>query len=739
MNLSAGTLLRGGTYRIVRFIDSGGFGCTYEAEHLMLQKRVAIKEFFVKDYCNRDEGTSYVVVGIKSKEPLVDKLKKKFLDEARAVSRFRHPGIVQVSDVFEENGTAYYVMDYIEGRSLKDMVKAEGPMPERRALKYVSQVAEALKYVHARNRLHLDVKPGNIMVDGSDNAILIDFGTSKQYDEESGENTSTLLGYTPGYAPPEQMSKSVVKFLPATDVYALGATLYKLLTGKTPLDANDRISGDTLEPLPAGTSNSVCRAVSAAMSLDKRQRPQSVEEFMGLLPATTSSKGSLKENGKSSEADSEETHLDEETAPKISVKACQKTVKRETDQYRKSRLVKSWRWILISIDVIGIIALIVSIVCNHYLGVFLYRLVSLQPFVLLAICSLLGIKMTNRGNKAGVVCVILPFMVGLLYWLLWMNGVVVDYFILFLLFSPFFIFHFLVYTLPFKGSSQWVEMNMSFNGLKITSTAYVLLLAVSSFYVISFTDNETVTNIGKALYSKGNYEAARDFFIEGYRKDYDNSAFYLALVYQNENFKEYDIKHSRYYIYELLDKGYAFTGLQLSLLENAKYKIGDSVQISGSYMTSDGFYGTVYSVDSTGFHGKAISNVQAEKNMFPYWGKKNNIKTSMDDGMKNQQMIQMQDNWENDFPPFYWCASLGDGWYLPSKEELIQIYNVKTVLNQFLQVKINDEPWSSYVSSSKNGDKYYWSVSMRNGREGWYYIDQKGPDTPHYVRAVVKF
>ena len=285
MNLSAGTLLRGGTYRIVRFIDSGGFGCTYEAEHLMLQKRVAIKEFFFFFYCNRDEGTSYVVVGIKSKEPLVDKLKKKFLDEARAVSRFRHPGIVQVSDVFEENGTAYYVMDYIEGRSLKDMVKAEGPMPERRALKYVFQVAEALKYVHARNRLHLDVKPGNIMVDGSDNAILIDFGTSKQYDEESGENTSTLLGYTPGYAPPEQMSKSVVKFLPATDVYALGATLYKLLTGNTPLDANDRISGDTLEPLPAGTADSVRRAVSAAMSLDKRQRPQSVEEFVGMLAA----------------------------------------------------------------------------------------------------------------------------------------------------------------------------------------------------------------------------------------------------------------------------------------------------------------------------------------------------------------------------------------------------------------------------------------------------------------------
>lgn len=305
----------------------------------MLQKRVAIKEFFVKDYCNRDEGTSYVVVGIKSKEPLVDKLKKKFLDEARAVSRFRHPGIVQVSDVFEENGTAYYVMDYIEGRSLKDIVKSEGRIFEPRALKYISQVAEALKYVHARNRLHLDVKPGNIMVDGSDNAILIDFGTSKQYDEESGENTSTLLGYTPGYAPPEQMSKSVVKFLPATDVYALGAMLYKLLTGKTPLDANDRISGDTLGPLPAGTSNSVCCAVSAAMSLDKRQRPQSVEEFLGILSVD----------------DSEKTHLDEDRQESVQMRKIPTSRKKPKIRNKKKF------WTVLSLSVIGVLWLFYSV------------------------------------------------------------------------------------------------------------------------------------------------------------------------------------------------------------------------------------------------------------------------------------------------------------------------------------------------------------------------------------------
>ena len=295
MNLPVGTLLRGGTYRIVRFIDSGGFGRTYEAEHLMLQKRVAIKEFFVKDFCTRNENTSYVVVGIKSKEPLVDKLKSKFVDEARAVSRFRHAGIVQVSDVFEENGTAYYVMDYIEGSSLKDIVRSEGPLSERRALKYIFQVADALKYVHEHNRLHLDVKPGNIMVDGSDNAILIDFGTSKQYDEVSGENTSTLLGHTPGYAPPEQMSKSVMNFLPATDIYALGAALYNLLTGKTPPDANDRISGTMLDPLPASVSDCVRRAVEESMRLNKSQRPQCIEEFLAILRGGEQAKSETKQ------------------------------------------------------------------------------------------------------------------------------------------------------------------------------------------------------------------------------------------------------------------------------------------------------------------------------------------------------------------------------------------------------------------------------------------------------------
>ena len=175
-------------------------------------------------------------------------------------------------------------MDFIEGRSLQAIVEEEGRLPEHRAMKYVRQVADALRYIHGHNRLHLDVKPGNIMVDGSDNAILIDFGASKQYDEENGENTSTLVGKTPGYAPLEQMSNKVVRFFPATDIYALGATLYKLLTGVTPPDAAMLASGgEELSPLPFTVSGNTRRAVSSAMSLKKDDRPQDIGDFLNIL------------------------------------------------------------------------------------------------------------------------------------------------------------------------------------------------------------------------------------------------------------------------------------------------------------------------------------------------------------------------------------------------------------------------------------------------------------------------
>ena len=281
-HLQPGTMLRGDTYRIVRFIAAGGFGCTYEAEHVLLEKRVAIKEFFMQDYCNREDYTNRVTVGTKSKHELVDKYKRKFIGEAKALSGLEHEGIVRVSDVFEENGTAYFVMDYVDGQSLAGLCK-NGPLPEMHALYYIRQVCEALAYVHDHNRLHLDIKPGNIMVKADGRTVLIDFGASKQYDAASGENNTTVPGYTPGYAPLEQTQGDIRQFLPATDIYALGATLYCLLTGRPPLKPADRLNEGEVLDFPPGISAATRHAVEHALEIRKKDRPQSVREFVDLL------------------------------------------------------------------------------------------------------------------------------------------------------------------------------------------------------------------------------------------------------------------------------------------------------------------------------------------------------------------------------------------------------------------------------------------------------------------------
>lgn len=376
MHLPNDTLLQGGKYKIVSFISAGGFGCTYEAEHVLLHKRVAIKEFFVKDFCNRDETTSQISVGITSKTALVDKLKKKFIEEAQSLCSLDHPNIVHVFDVFEENGTAYYVMDYIDGPSLNDLVKKNGPMSESKALEYIKQVADALKYVHSRNRLHLDIKPGNIMVDDKDRAILIDFGASKQYDEEAGENTSTLLGKTPGYAPLEQMGNDVVRFLPSTDIYALGATLYKLLTGITPPSASLLASGEILGEMPSAISVSTRNAIIQSMQTNKMKRPQSIDEFVKMFCSVDTNDSTIIEN-----SESENTIIDGLTSSKVkegkktaSTKGKKKEEKKAVDKpsaaSRKSEKKSSHSSLKGKIGywIIGAVVIVIFIIiwgCNH--------------------------------------------------------------------------------------------------------------------------------------------------------------------------------------------------------------------------------------------------------------------------------------------------------------------------------------------------------------------------------------
>ncbi len=283
MFLKSNSILQNGKYKIIRYLSRGGFGCTYEAENVYLNTRVAIKELFVSDFCQRDSETSQVIVPTVNKRPLFEKLRIKFIKEARAIAALNHPGIIRVLDVFIENNTAYYVMDFIDGQSLHEIIKRDGAMDEAKALSYIRDVAQALHYVHSCKRLHLDIKPANIMVDKSGKTILIDFGVSKQYDEEAGENTSTLMGYTKGFAPVEQMGDDVRQFMPATDIYSLGATLYYMLTAQVPISAHNIAGGAQLPPLPAHISRTTRQAVEAAMIINKNYRTQSVTDFLNML------------------------------------------------------------------------------------------------------------------------------------------------------------------------------------------------------------------------------------------------------------------------------------------------------------------------------------------------------------------------------------------------------------------------------------------------------------------------
>ena len=194
MQLKSGTLLQGGKYKIVRTLGQGGFGITYLAEQPMLERRVCIKEFFFKEYCEREEATSHVTITTKSNAELVERFRKKFVKEARVISKLYHDHIIQIHDIFEENATAYYVMDYVEGESLGDMIKRVGFLPEQQALAYIKDVADALAYIHSKSINHLDIKPGNIMLRREDHRILlIDFGVSKQYTRTPSKAPRLLL------------------------------------------------------------------------------------------------------------------------------------------------------------------------------------------------------------------------------------------------------------------------------------------------------------------------------------------------------------------------------------------------------------------------------------------------------------------------------------------------------------------------------------------------------------------
>lgn len=291
-SLPAGFLLHGKSYvyKIERVLGQGTFGITYLAKtrvklsgalgEIEVDLRVAVKEFFMKDI--NDRSGSDVIIG--SNSDIYYNYRKDFIREANNLSRLKHPAIVKVLEAFEGNNTAYFAMEYIEGECLDNYIQSENGLSESEALLGIEQIANALLFMHNNRMLHLDIKPLNIMRRSDGDWVLIDFGLSKQFNSDGEPESSTRIGVgTMGYAPLEQANyKKSDGFRPTLDLYALGATLFKSLTGTTPPDASSIFNEGFPEDIMRnkGISEDVIRLTSWAMEPMIRRRPQTCGDFI---------------------------------------------------------------------------------------------------------------------------------------------------------------------------------------------------------------------------------------------------------------------------------------------------------------------------------------------------------------------------------------------------------------------------------------------------------------------------
>lgn len=279
MNLQENTSLKNGEYIIKRKLGQGGFGITYLARQTALKRDVVIKEFFYKQYCRRD-NSDHVNAFFSSEAGHVKTYQGKFHREATMLAGLKHDHIISVIDVWEENGTAYYSMPYLSDGSLSDQVENNGKLDEATALHYMGQIAQAVKYLHQNQMCHYDIKPDNIMLDNG-KAVLIDFGLCKQYDSQGKEVTETPVGKTVCYAPIEQYGE-INDFSPKCDIYALGASLYFLLTGKNPPAAYTRKPDGNLVGDQDDISPKVRKLINAATRYSASNRLDSVDRFIAL-------------------------------------------------------------------------------------------------------------------------------------------------------------------------------------------------------------------------------------------------------------------------------------------------------------------------------------------------------------------------------------------------------------------------------------------------------------------------
>jgi serine/threonine protein kinase len=267
-------------YRIEKVLGVGGFGLTYLALDGNLNLRVALKEYLPDDIATR--GADHAI-GPRSPDTAetFGWGKQRFLDESRTVASFRHPNIVRVMRFFEANGTAYMVMEFVEGAALSDWILTRRPLAEAQAAAIVGPLLDGLEVVHKSGYLHRDIKPNNIYIREDGSPVLLDFGSARQ---RSTELTAIV---TPGYAPFEQYQTQGNQG-PWSDLYALGGVLYWMVTGKQPVEAVSRLRKDELAPAVQAGDHSRFRpeflaAIDWALAPYEDQRPQSVAQWREAL------------------------------------------------------------------------------------------------------------------------------------------------------------------------------------------------------------------------------------------------------------------------------------------------------------------------------------------------------------------------------------------------------------------------------------------------------------------------
>lgn len=267
--------LNGDRYIIEGKLGEGGFGVTYLAQKAQNRQRVVIKT--LKDDLLRDPNFAW--------------FRDKFRDEALLLSLCRHPNIVQIDNYFTHGNLPCIAMEYVAGEDLWKWVERRGILSETEALNYIRKAGEAVIVVHEKGLLHRDIKPQNIMVRDNQDAVLIDFGLARGFIPDRTQQMT--FGLTHGFAPPEQYGE-MGRFAEYTDVYALAATLYYMLTRTPPTAAFMRALNHPLKPpfqINPNISDAVHRAIMKGMEMDETKRPQSVQKWLAMLPQSPGNRG----------------------------------------------------------------------------------------------------------------------------------------------------------------------------------------------------------------------------------------------------------------------------------------------------------------------------------------------------------------------------------------------------------------------------------------------------------------